>query len=221
MVGEGGIVVDGRGGNAEPAVQLTIASLDALKVMSDPRRMRIVDALRHAPATVKELAGALDVAPKSLYYHVNLLEKHGLIRVVDTRLVSGITEKRYRATAYLFDFHDAATVDGRPHECGHLAAVDSILDITRAEIHRAARDVMIDPARDEPSERALFTEWLLLRLPPARVAELSARLRALAAEYATDETAVAQENTRTYRLLLALFPTYPRGPETGGSGKVE
>jgi len=217
-------MADERGGGAEPAAQLTIASLDALKVMSDPGPGRGAAARPPAPATVKELAGALDVAPKSLYYHVNLLEKHGLIRVVDTRLVSGITEKRYRATAYLFDFHDAAPADGGPYERGHLAAVDSILDITHAEIHRAARDGMIGPTPDEPPECALSTEWLLLRLPPDRVAELLARLQALVAEYATDKAtpaAAAREDTRTYRLLLALFPTYPRGPEAGGSGKGE
>src|SRR5947209_14743424 len=89
-----------------PAETLEIDDFETLKVLADPRRKQLIDLLRQDGATVKELASSLRVSPKSLYYHVNLLLKHGLIRVVDTRLVSGITEKRYRATAYLFLFRD-------------------------------------------------------------------------------------------------------------------
>lgn len=89
-----------------PAETLQIDDLETLKVVADPRRKQLIDLLRQDAATVKELAATLHVSPKSLYYHVNLLQKHGLIRVVDTRLVSGITEKRYRTTAYLFLFNE-------------------------------------------------------------------------------------------------------------------
>src|SRR5579872_2555332 len=90
----------------DPAETLEIDDLETLKVVADPRRKQLIDLLRQDAATVKELAAVMRVSPKSLYYHINLLQKHGLIRVVDTRLVSGITEKRYRAMAYLFLFKD-------------------------------------------------------------------------------------------------------------------
>ena len=83
-----------------------IENLETLKVVADPLRLRILDAFGDKPHTVKQIAKVLEIPPNKLYYHVNMLEEHGLIRVVNTRLVSGIVEKTYRATAYLFVFSD-------------------------------------------------------------------------------------------------------------------
>src|SRR5436305_5533764 len=88
----------------EPAKELTVTSLETLRVISDALRSRILDLLRAEAQTVKQLAATLNLPPKKLYYHINLMEQHGLIRVVGTRIVSGIIEKTYRATAYLFWF---------------------------------------------------------------------------------------------------------------------
>jgi DNA-binding transcriptional ArsR family regulator len=81
---------------------LTIDNLDTLRLLTDPLRMRVMSALADrsdAPVTVKQLATQLDVRPTRLYYHVNLLEEHGLIKVASSRVVSGILEKSYVATA--------------------------------------------------------------------------------------------------------------------------
>src|SRR5918912_4209068 len=80
---------------------VTITDLDRLRVIADPLRLRILETLIE-PRTVKQVAAALGLAPTKLYYHINLLERHGLIVVVDTRLVSGILEKRYQAAARCF-----------------------------------------------------------------------------------------------------------------------
>ncbi|MBX6342634.1 MAG: helix-turn-helix transcriptional regulator [Thermomicrobiaceae bacterium] len=76
-----------------------IRDLETLRAVSDPLRLRLFELLRGGPRTVKQLAAALDLPPTRLYYHVGQLEAHGLVRVVDTRVVSGIIEKRYQATA--------------------------------------------------------------------------------------------------------------------------
>src|SRR5687768_7910305 len=73
---------------------------EVLRIVADPMRLRILELLRQQPRTVKELAVLLDVARTRLYYHVKLLLEHDLIVVDDTRVVSGITESRYRVTAF-------------------------------------------------------------------------------------------------------------------------
>src|SRR5215208_994364 len=83
----------------QPASVHTITSLEALKVFSDPLRQQIIEALLDGAKTVKQVAAELDLAPTKLYYHVNLLEEHGLIQVTETRIVSGIIEKHYMASA--------------------------------------------------------------------------------------------------------------------------
>jgi len=81
-----------------------ITDLETLKVVSDPLRVRIIELFSLASnkgdsLTVKELAAQIEMPPTKLYYHVNLLEEHGLIRVVDTQVVSGIIEKHYQVRA--------------------------------------------------------------------------------------------------------------------------
>jgi DNA-binding transcriptional ArsR family regulator len=86
----------------EPAPELTITDPEVLRVLADPLRLRLVQHNLGKPWTVKDASRALGISQTKLYYHVNLLETHGLIRVHSTRVVSGIIEKSYRITAYSF-----------------------------------------------------------------------------------------------------------------------
>ena len=51
------------------------------------------------PGRSRELARTLGEPPTKLYYHVNMLEEHGLLIVTGSQLVSGILEKRYQLVA--------------------------------------------------------------------------------------------------------------------------
>src|SRR6476659_4447233 len=91
----------------EPEKMYVVKDLETLKVISDTTRIRILEMLVEKACTVKELARVLNLTPTKLYYHINLLEEHGLIRVVGTRIVSGIIEKQYRVLAYSIDIDRA------------------------------------------------------------------------------------------------------------------
>jgi DNA-binding transcriptional ArsR family regulator len=84
-----------------------IEDLATLRLLSDPLRLRLIEELGAAPTTVKELAKAMDMKPNRLYYHVNLLEEHGLVRVTQTRIVSGIVERTYALVAKHFAVSEA------------------------------------------------------------------------------------------------------------------
>lgn len=62
-----------------------------------PVRMRVLIALHARTLTPKQLAAELkDVAPATLYHHLNLLTDAGIIRIVEERLVRGtLHEKIY------------------------------------------------------------------------------------------------------------------------------
>jgi DNA-binding transcriptional ArsR family regulator len=193
----------------QPAPSIEINDLEALKIMSDPLRIRLVELLRQAPATVKQLAAALELAPRSLYYHINLLERHGLIRVVATRLVSGIQEKTYRATAYLFVYKDLSPAAGHG-DMGQAQEVvlSSFFSSTLQEIHDSIHAGRIDLGQDAPAERALCSSWGLLRLTPDQAASLSARIAALLEEYPHYQGATEADGSQVYRFLYTLFPTH-------------
>ncbi len=75
-----------------------ITDLETLRLLADPLRLSILGAFppmaRH-PMSVKEIAEQIDEGQTKLYRHVKKLEEAGLLRVVETRVVSGIIEKRY------------------------------------------------------------------------------------------------------------------------------
>lgn len=76
----------------------------SLRQLSDPLRLNLITHIRGKnrmgkTCTVKELSEKLNVPQTKLYYHINLLEKHAIIKVHHTELVSGIPEKHYQVTA--------------------------------------------------------------------------------------------------------------------------
>ncbi len=111
----------------------SIGHIEALRTVSDTQRHRILTLLIEAPLTAGELADRLGLARTRLYYHLNLLEEHGFVHVVDERIVSGINEKTYRATAQCFKV-----------DRGLLAAVASepqIADAQAAILEQSAEDL--------------------------------------------------------------------------------
>jgi DNA-binding transcriptional ArsR family regulator len=93
-------------GSAVPEVaeERQVSDLATLRILADPLRLAILDAFpagpEYPPMTVKEIAEVLDEGQTKLYRHVKQLEESGLIHVAETRVVSGIIEKRYRPSQH-------------------------------------------------------------------------------------------------------------------------
>lgn len=62
---------------------------EQLRAVSNLTRHRIMAALRFEPATITQIAERVGLAKGSSSYHVRLLERAGLIKVVRTRKVRG------------------------------------------------------------------------------------------------------------------------------------
>jgi len=200
------------GADYEPVSELTITTLETLKVFSDPLRQKIIEALMDAAKTVKQIAKDLDLAPTKLYYHVNLLEEHGLIRVTETRVISGIIEKQYRASARSFAIQRSLLSPGSGGRAEGLhAALDAMLAPMRDEIERGVVSGVIDTSDDAPPARKLRVWRAMSRLSPAEAEALYERLETLIAEF--DSRKQDRRDTGTppsghsYSLLIALYPT--------------
>lgn len=72
---------------------------EQLRAINNVVRHRILGVLRDAPATITQVAEKLGLAKGSSSYHVRLLERAGLIEVVSTRKVRGVTERYYGRTS--------------------------------------------------------------------------------------------------------------------------
>jgi DNA-binding transcriptional ArsR family regulator len=83
---------------------LALTTPQQVKAIADPLRARILGIIQHQPATAKQLADRLGVAPGSVGHHLQILEAAGLAQVVARRLVHGIVAKYYTRTARIFTF---------------------------------------------------------------------------------------------------------------------
>jgi len=78
---------------------LTLEHYDQLKSLSDPLRCRIVSLLIPKSLTGQQLSQELDIPRAKIHYHLNELEKNGLIAVVKNEVKNGIIQKFYRSVA--------------------------------------------------------------------------------------------------------------------------
>ena len=74
----------------------------AIKALAHPLRLHLLEQLIAAPASVQQLAEQMNEVHAKLFYHVKELEKNGLLEVVGEKIVNGIVERFYRATARTF-----------------------------------------------------------------------------------------------------------------------
>lgn len=189
---------------AEPA-EIQVISLEDLKLISVPLRAHLLEALGARPRTVKELAAQFQLPATRLYYHINLLEKHGLIRVVGTRLVSGILEKHYRATARQYRVERLLFADPQSdHEAGLTALLEFVLDEAKADIRRGARSGRIDLAQTAPHPRALLIKRGVARFTPAQARRLYEKMQALLRDFTETPD---EPGADIYSLAVAFYPT--------------
>lgn len=199
----------------QPADLFKIRDLETLKVVTDPLRLNLLNLLRGEPRTVKELARALHLSQTKLYYHIGLLEEHGLIRVVGTRLVSGIVEKQYQATAYKLTVDRAlfTPTDAAPSAYEGLDVfLSAVLDYTHSDMMRSVRAGLADPDKEAPPERKLHVgrQWFWLTAEEARA--FMERLGELEDEFRHRHGDTPAEGTQLYEFLVGFYPTHEHSP---------
>ena len=115
-----------------------IEDLETLKVVTDPLRLQILELLDPEPQTVNQIAQKLGLSSSRMYYHFNLLETSGLIRVVETRIRNNIIEKIYWVTAEDIDIEkDLLNFSSKSGQENISKMIASSLDATRADIMRS------------------------------------------------------------------------------------
>lgn len=83
---------------SEDADSVHIQSDEQLRAVASHTRHRILRVLRDGPATITQIAERLGIAKGSSNHHVKVLAKAGLVAVVETRKVGGVTEQYYAMT---------------------------------------------------------------------------------------------------------------------------
>ncbi|MQY10829.1 hypothetical protein SRB5_09420 [Streptomyces sp. RB5] len=168
---------------------LHVTTAEQLRAVSNLTRHRIMAVLRFEPATITQIADRVGLAKGSSSYHVRLLERSGLVKVVRTRKVRGVTERYYAMAA-------RSIVLPEPGEGGP--------DVL---MRHAVADLEESPAGERHVRMAH------LRLTEEQFAELAARLAALADEYRE----LSDPSLPDASLVFALFHPAPRRQTDGGA----
>ncbi|MGH2560428.1 MAG: winged helix-turn-helix domain-containing protein [Thermomicrobiales bacterium] len=194
-----------------------ITDPEALAALSHPLRLRILEYLRAAGGesrSVKEVAAALDVSQTKLYYHVHQLAEQELIRVAETRLVSGIVERRYQVTAYRLSVDRGLLASPEAASEALDVMLSVILDETRSEIWRSVDAGLIDLQESahyeiKPNRLVLGRKWLVLT--PEQVEQFRERFQSLHDEFAAvDESNIEPPpGAALYEMLVGFFPALP------------
>jgi DNA-binding transcriptional ArsR family regulator len=187
----------------EPAAEMVITDVEQLKAISDPLRLQLLERISGEPGrtwTAKELAEDLDTKQTKLYHHIALLEERGFIRVGATRIVSGIQEKRYQATARSFRV-DRSLLTGADSEVAISGAVDVIFEKARGEVIAGLRSGAINLDPKDPKRHRMGVWASHARLSPAHVKRVMRLIDKLAEAGEVDDPDGAE-----YGLLVGFYP---------------
>jgi DNA-binding transcriptional ArsR family regulator len=173
----------------EPLPVRAITDVETMRALSDATRIAILRLLmsgdRSAPPVMsaKELAAALGEPQTKLYRHLKQLEAAGLIRVAETRLVSGIQEQRYQTAQLDFTIsRDLVTDEAASLEfAGTLSALFGEFR-TELVANLSAGQVPIGAAAKTPLG-LLVGRGMVANVSRDRAAEFRRRLLALQAEF--------------------------------------
>ncbi|MEV6367644.1 helix-turn-helix domain-containing protein [Micromonospora musae] len=190
MLNGQGTLTIARMPSAELPETFHVTTHEQLRAVSNLTRHRIMAVLRFEPATITQIAERVGLAKGSSSYHVRLLERAGLVRVVRTRKVRGVTERYYTMAARSIVLPDPG--EGGP-------------DVL---MRHAVADLEASPVEGRHVRMAH------LRLTEEQFAELGARLQALADEYRE----LSDPSLPDASLVFALF--HPaRGQQADGEAK--
>ena len=194
---EGWVPVDGLAPQEE---RRYLDDLDLMGEVTHPIRGLILRRLKE-PRTVADLAALLDVPITRLYHHVNRLVDIGLIRVVATRQVAAVTERRYQTVAMEFSV-DAELINSTDKR-EVSAAMGSLFDVAKIGFQRFVESGAFSANDDDDSDTVLSLAEVHLTEP--RRAELMRRLTEVLKDFRSDASDTDPDAAHIH-LFIAVSP---------------
>jgi DNA-binding transcriptional ArsR family regulator len=188
--------------------EVVIGDVEMLRAISEPLRLKILDLASADPDrswTAKELAARLATKQTKLYHHLGILETHGFLRVAETRMVSGILEKRYAATGRSFRLDRRLIGSGEEGAAALGGALEAVFETVLDDISTGIRAGTIDPETDPPSPRSMAIWTGSARLSPASVRKVLRQIKRLAEFDERDEP-----DGTDYGFIVGFYPRADR-----------
>lgn len=181
------------------ATERIIDDVSTLKALADPIRMSLLELTMGDPDqtwTARELAAHVGVLPTNIYYHLNMLERHELLVVRDTRVVNGIIEKHYGPGQHSLSFHRRS---GESE--GLRDVVGMMLSQARDDIDVGLAAGTMSGNRDAPDRERMVVSRATVSIPEREIAAFREELIGMVNRYQ------GRRRGRRFTVLVAFHPS--------------
>jgi len=187
-----------------------IKDLETLKVITDPLRFQILEILGEEPKTVKYVADKLGMTSNRLYYHFNLLESAGLIKVVRTQTINNIIEKFYWTTAKEI-MVDQEILNANPEMVVEdiNRVIIAALDSTKEDIFRSLHSFDFSSKKEDGEKSNEISVFRVKkRLTDEDYKKISEEFKRLLDKFQNlPEAAASNPDSRQYSVSYFLYPS--------------
>lgn len=173
----------------QPIATMIITTDEQIRAYVNPTRMTILAYLAKEKQSVSMIAAQLKVHPANLTHHFKMLEKAGLIKLVEKRETGKNLEKLYRAAAFQF-IVDAENETTNKQVLGLIILRDNL-------------NTTIQALKNQTEEKDVLAVIKTVRIGQSDLARFGERLLALANEFGNSSS----EEGEVYSLNASLYPT--------------
>lgn len=174
-----------------------ISDLEQLRLLSDPLKLKLLQAFAEAELTPRQVAEELGESLTKLYRHVDALQDAGLIEVVQETRKRGTVERSFRAVAQRFEVDHSLLVNSEGS--ADLQPIREMLRDSETEILNA----LADPKTAD--EETMTLAKLRVKASPRQLASLRESLTAWL-ESIEDESGDDSEDAKEAGVLIAFYP---------------
>jgi DNA-binding transcriptional ArsR family regulator len=192
-----------------------IKSLEQLRALAHPLRIKLVEKLIEKPRTATQVAELLNESPNKLYYHLTELEQHGLVRVVKTQQKGNLIEKYYQPVAQFFRVDEGLFHRGPEGLEAFYQSIVALLDATALDLRKA---IQTGQWTADDIDR-IIRLYIRFRLTPEQIERFRRKLKALLDEFKALESPEAPSQVT---LTLVFYPwDEPVSSTEDAAGEVE
>jgi DNA-binding transcriptional ArsR family regulator len=194
------------GSLTNPEEEFLISDLETLQAAADPLHLQILASVRDEAKSVKQIASELQLDQVMLYYHFNMLETHGLVKVVMERKVRHLVERFYRIRAYRMRVDDRLlSLGSKPEETANDQMLNYVFDKAKTKLRKGLEGGWIEGENSQQPQRRFIAQRNSLRLPPEEARMFFEKILTLSNEF--------QERLDSpggfgdwYDFVLAMYP---------------
>ena len=186
--------------SAPEATVHTLTDLEQVRILADPLRMKILEALSEEPRTTKQVAELFGEKATKFYHHVEILERVGLIQLVKTRPKRGTLEKYYQAVARSFRADPRLFAAEQSEVNKSLQAV--LMQIFEKTLEELGR---IEPTGEEEEDEGLVVH-LHVSAGRKQIEAIGEKLQSLVSSIQDGDEEGETSDSIKYGLTIAYYP---------------